>query len=229
MDHMQPRPMPHMSHMAPHDVQYIAERYQLLLQPISISNSLSTLTWTNCPPLSSSSKLQAFDSVPSPDHPRFTINRGTDPIPFRFPRDPSQFLPCPCLFSHRTITSMSCSQSNLPAYHPLPAYTAEPRRGYEQRILINETPNVPLSVPSPPRQWRDQFVKQSKSGGVTLKVSNQRPNVQFPIYHGGTNNPVRGCVDLAKTENVTSVELKECTISIQLSHLPRSRLRGYQS
>ena len=57
-------------------------------------------------------------------------------------------------------------------------------------------------------------MKQSKSGGVTLKVSNQRSNVQLPIYHGGTNNPIRGSVDLAKAENVTSVELKERTISI---------------
>jgi len=60
-------------------------------------------------------------------------------------------------------------------------------------------------------------VKHSKSGGITLKVSNQRSNVTLPIYHGGTNNPIRGCVDLAKTENVTSVELKECVISICLS------------
>ena len=111
---------------------------------------------------------------------------------------------------------MSCSQSDLSAYHPLPPYTAEPRRGYEQTLHMQETPIVPLSIPNPPRQWRDQFVKQSKSGGVTLKVSNQRYNVPFPIHHGGTKNPVRGCVDLAKTENVTSVELKERTLSIWL-------------
>lgn len=51
-------------------------------------------------------------------------------------------------------------------------------------------------------------MKQSKSGSVTLKVSNQRSNASLPIHHGGTNNPIRGYVDLAKTENVTSVELK---------------------
>lgn len=112
---------------------------------------------------------------------------------------------------------MSVSKSNQSDYHILPAYTAEPRRGHEQRLHVNDLPNVPLSVPSPPRQWRDQFVKHSKSGGVTLKVSDQRSNAPLPIYRGGGNNPIRGCVDLAKTENVTSVELKECVISIRLS------------
>jgi hypothetical protein len=122
---------------------------------------------------------------------------------------------------------MSASQSDTSAYRFLPAYTPEPRRGYEQRLLIHETPNVPLSVSSPPRQWRDQFVKQSKSGGVTLKVFNQRSNAPLPVCHGGTNNPVRGCVDLAKTEGVISVELKECVISTCLSFpLPRPPLLG---
>ena len=60
-------------------------------------------------------------------------------------------------------------------------------------------------------------MKQSKSGGVILKVSNQRSDVPLPIYHGGANNPLQGYVDLTKTENVTSVELKECVISIRLS------------
>jgi hypothetical protein len=112
---------------------------------------------------------------------------------------------------------MSASQVNLSAYHPPPAYTAEPRRGREQRLLIHDPSIIPLTVPSPPRQWRDQFVKHSKSGGVTLKVSNQRSHVPSPIHHGGTNDPIRGSVDLAKTENVTSVELKECVFSASLS------------
>jgi hypothetical protein len=43
--------------------------------------------------------------------------------------------------------------------------------------------------------------------------------VPLPIHHGGTNNPIQGCVDLAKTENVTSVELKECITSIRPSLL----------
>lgn len=112
---------------------------------------------------------------------------------------------------------MSISQSNLSTYHSLPAYTPEPREGYERRLHVRDSPNIPLSVPNPPRQWRDQFAKHSKSGGVTLKVSNQRSNVPLPIYQGGTNNPIQGCVDLAKTENVTSVELKERVIFICLS------------
>ena len=111
---------------------------------------------------------------------------------------------------------MSISQSSLSTYHPPPAYTPEPRRGYEQRLHVRDSLNVPISIPGPPRQWRDQFVKHSKSGGVILKVSNQRSDVPLPVYHGGTNNPLQGYVDLAKTENVTSVELKECVISICL-------------
>ena len=112
---------------------------------------------------------------------------------------------------------MSVSQSNLSIYHSPPPYTPEPRKGYEQRLHVHDSAGVPPFIPSPPRRWQDQFVKHSKSGGITLKVSNQRSNVTLPIYHGGTNNPIRGCVDLAKTENVTSVELKECVISICLS------------
>ncbi|KAF9646697.1 hypothetical protein BDM02DRAFT_3099426 [Thelephora ganbajun] len=113
---------------------------------------------------------------------------------------------------------MSASQSNLSAYYSLPAYTAEPRRGHEQRLLVHDPPNVPLSIPSPPRQWQDQFVKHSKSGGVTLKVYNQRSDVPFPTYHGGANNSIRGCVDLAKTENVTCIDLKECLEGRLLLH-----------
>jgi len=109
---------------------------------------------------------------------------------------------------------MFTSQPDLPTYHPLPAYTAEPRRGHEHRLLVHDPPNVPLSVPSPPRQWREQFVKHSKSGGVTLKVSNQRSNAPLPVHHGGTTSPIQGSVDLAKTENVTSVDLKECVVPI---------------
>ena len=117
---------------------------------------------------------------------------------------------------------MSTSQLDLPTYPPLPAYTAEPRRGHEQRLLVHDPPNIPLSVTSPPRQWREQFVKHSKSGGVTLKVSNQRSNVPLPVHCGGTNSPIQGSVDLAKTENVTSVDLKECAIPICLSPAPIS-------
>jgi len=115
---------------------------------------------------------------------------------------------------------MSTSQMDLPTYHPLPAYTAEPRRGHEHRLLVHDLPNIPVSVASPPRQWREQFVKHSKSGGVTLKVSNQRSNVSLPVHYGGTNNPIQGSVDLAKAENVTSVDLKECVVPIRLFPFP---------
>lgn len=104
---------------------------------------------------------------------------------------------------------MSFSESDLSAYHYLPAYTAEPRKGYERRLHIHGSPP---SIPDPQREWRGQFVKRSKSGGITFKISNQKPNAPLPVYYGGLDNPIRGCVDLAKTENVTSVELKECLV-----------------
>jgi len=59
-------------------------------------------------------------------------------------------------------------------------------------------------------------VKHSKSGGITLKISSQRSNAPLPVHHGGANNPIQGSVDLAKTENVTSVDLKECVVPICL-------------
>ena len=74
-------------------------------------------------------------------------------------------------------------------------------------------------------------MKHSKSGGVTLRISNQRSNVPSPVHQGGTNNTIRGSVDLAKVENVTSVDLKECAVSICLSpSCPISSLgMGYKS
>ena len=119
---------------------------------------------------------------------------------------------------------MPTSRSNLSTHHPLPAYTAEPRRGHEHRLLIHDPPNVPLSVPDSSRQWREQFAKHSKSGGVTLKISNQRSNVPLPVHLGGSNNPIQGSVDLTKTENVTSVDLKECATFICLAFSHRSPL-----
>ena len=90
------------------------------------------------------------------------------------------------------------STLSLPTYFgpfPLsraPSYTAETRNA-----LVNARGRGygPLSR---------SFIKESKSGGVILRLSGQEDNVVLPVY----GNRVEGSVELSKTDVVESVELK---------------------
>ncbi|KAF8158178.1 hypothetical protein B0H34DRAFT_707732 [Crassisporium funariophilum] len=93
------------------------------------------------------------------------------------------------------------STANLPAYvnpslHRTPSYAEEPRE-YEQRIALADRLR-----PRP----SGNFVKQSKGGGASLRLSAQEDDVALPVY--GSGGLVEGTVDLSKTESVTSVEVK---------------------
>ncbi len=94
----------------------------------------------------------------------------------------------------------------FPTYTRTPAYTAEPQ-GYEQRLALNRVQARPSG----------DFVKSSKSGGISLRLTSQDRNAELPIY--GCSSSVEGVVHLSKPDNVTAVELKVCPTLILLVSL----------
>jgi len=89
------------------------------------------------------------------------------------------------------------STASLPVYQGLPSYTAEPRWS-ERRIALNQ--------PYRPTRYSAEFVKQSRNGGVSLRLAQHENNLDAPAYGGG--EVIKGTVELLKTDNVTSVEVK---------------------
>ncbi|KAH9841351.1 uncharacterized protein C8Q71DRAFT_325791 [Rhodofomes roseus] len=95
------------------------------------------------------------------------------------------------------------SASSLPAYRPSsfarspasPVYTPEPQ-AYEQRLALNRVRERPST----------EFVKQSKTGGLSLRLSEQEDNATLPAY--GCGDSVEGTVDLAKPESANCVEVR---------------------
>jgi len=95
------------------------------------------------------------------------------------------------------------SASSLPAYRPpsfarspaSPVYTPEPQ-AYEQRLALNRIRERPST----------EFVKQSKTGGVSLRLSEQEDNASLPVY--GCGDSVEGTIDLAKPESASGVEVR---------------------
>ncbi|OCH92618.1 hypothetical protein OBBRIDRAFT_865684 [Obba rivulosa] len=92
------------------------------------------------------------------------------------------------------------STTSLPSYVSpsltrIPSYSAEPH-AFEQRLALSGLRQRPTG----------DFVKQSKSGGVRLRLTEQEDNVSLPVYGNGA--AVEGTVNLAKPENVTSVEVQ---------------------
>jgi hypothetical protein len=94
---------------------------------------------------------------------------------------------------------------SLPTYSSLPSYTAEPGSS-ERRIALNN--------PSRSR-YRGYFIKQSRNGAVSLRLYRQANHINTPVY--SREEVIRGAVELAKTDNITSVEVKVQRISLNLS------------
>ncbi|KAF4617594.1 hypothetical protein D9613_005955 [Agrocybe pediades] len=92
------------------------------------------------------------------------------------------------------------STTSLPSYIApsltTPTYSAEPHF-LEQRLALAERIRHRPS---------GDFVKESKSGGVRLRLSAQEQNATLPIY--GSSDTVKGVVELSKTTGVTSVEVQ---------------------
>ncbi|CAA7262955.1 unnamed protein product [Cyclocybe aegerita] len=93
------------------------------------------------------------------------------------------------------------STASLPSYvapsvNRIPSYSAEPHN-HEQRIALADRLR-----PRP----SGTFIKESKGGGVRLRLNAQEDNAPLPIY--GAGSQVEGYVDLSKLEGITSVEVK---------------------
>lgn len=103
------------------------------------------------------------------------------------------------------------STASLPSYPvPLspsesfsrtPSYSAEPGL-YEQRLGLN-TRLLP--------HYTGTFVKSSKSGDAKLRLTAQQDGVDLPVY--GLGSVVEGTVELTKTDNISTVEVKVTPLS----------------
>ncbi|KAI0064109.1 hypothetical protein BV25DRAFT_1869547 [Artomyces pyxidatus] len=90
------------------------------------------------------------------------------------------------------------STLSLPSYTPdhnhSPAYSAEPQQ-YERRLLV------------PPRQRpSSEFVKQSRSGELSLRLAAQVDGVTTPMY--ALRELVEGTVEIAKPDGLAYVAVK---------------------
>ncbi|THH20590.1 hypothetical protein EW146_g783 [Bondarzewia mesenterica] len=95
------------------------------------------------------------------------------------------------------------STASLPSYAPpeftrSPSYTEEPQ-GHERRLAHATRPTYPSRPLS-------DFVKQSKSGGLSLRLSEQADGVRAPVY--GVRSPIEGTVELAKVDGLAYVAIK---------------------
>ena len=92
------------------------------------------------------------------------------------------------------------STTSLPSYTaPLlgrtPSYTAEPQ-AFEQRLALN------VLRPRP----SGEFTKQSKGGGLSLRLFAQEDGATLPTYGHGAS--IDGTIEIAKPEGVNAVEVK---------------------
>ncbi|KAG1843000.1 hypothetical protein DFJ58DRAFT_805244 [Suillus subalutaceus] len=78
-----------------------------------------------------------------------------------------------------------------------PTYTAAPR-AHEYRL----THNTRLNPNRSPRE----FVKQSRNGGVSLRLAGQDGHLTLPVYGYGAS--VEGTLDVHKRDGITSVEVQ---------------------
>ncbi|KAJ7368594.1 hypothetical protein DFH08DRAFT_831772 [Mycena albidolilacea] len=83
-----------------------------------------------------------------------------------------------------------------PSFSRTPSYSAEPGI-YEQRLALNAR-----SLP----QATGNFTKSSRSGNAKLRLIAQENNIDLPVY--GSGGIVEGTVELTKTENISTVELR---------------------
>ncbi|PPQ75815.1 hypothetical protein CVT24_002677 [Panaeolus cyanescens] len=95
------------------------------------------------------------------------------------------------------MSTLSLSSYAPPSINATPAYTAEPQ-DFEQRIALADRLR--------PRPAGNFIIKNSKKGEVTLRLNAQEEDAVLPVY--GSGGLVEGAVELAKTDGVTSVEVK---------------------
>ncbi|KAH7885431.1 hypothetical protein F5I97DRAFT_2033493 [Phlebopus sp. FC_14] len=97
------------------------------------------------------------------------------------------------------------SLPSYPAQLHSPSYTAAPQ-AHEYRLALNAR----LRANRPP----GEFVKQTKNGGLSLRLLGQDDSASLPVY--GLGGSVQGTVELNKTEGITSVEVQiEGTLKLE--------------
>ncbi|KDR82877.1 hypothetical protein GALMADRAFT_238510 [Galerina marginata CBS 339.88] len=94
------------------------------------------------------------------------------------------------------MSTVSLPSYIAPSLNQIPSYSAEPH-SYEQRLALGDRLRARPS---------GNFIKQSKGGGIRLRLSAQENNVALPIY--GSTDVVEGTVELSRPEAVTSVEVQ---------------------
>lgn len=95
------------------------------------------------------------------------------------------------------MSTVSLPSYIAPSLNRIPSYTAEPGN-FEHRIALGDRLRIRPS---------GNFIKESKGGGVRLRLSSQEENIALPLY--GASDVVEGVVELSKPEGVTSVEVQE--------------------
>ncbi|KAJ7653481.1 hypothetical protein B0H17DRAFT_1100695 [Mycena rosella] len=83
-----------------------------------------------------------------------------------------------------------------PSYSRAPSYSVQPGL-FEQRLALNAR-----TLPRP----TGNFVKSSKGGDAKLRLSAQQDEIDLPVY--GAGGVVEGTVELAKTDNISTVEVE---------------------
>lgn len=78
-----------------------------------------------------------------------------------------------------------------------PTYTATPQ-AHEHRLAYNTRLN--------PNRSPREYVKQTRNGGVSLRLAGQDDQLTFPVY--GYGAAVEGTLDIHKRDGITSVEVQ---------------------
>src|SRR5712671_878432 len=87
-----------------------------------------------------------------------------------------------------------------------PSYSAQPHL-HETRLAEGHLPSPYSVTPSmAPRRPAAEFVKDSRRGGLRLRLSGQASNVTVPVF--GIREPVEGAVELLKPEGLVFVAVR---------------------
>jgi hypothetical protein len=101
-----------------------------------------------------------------------------------------------------------------PSYSRTPSYSVEPGL-FEQRLALNAR-----LLPQP----TGNFVKSSKGGDAKLRLTAQEDKVDLPVY--GSGGLVEGTVELAKTDNISTVEVKVIVLTLVGRRLTNHRSKA---
>ncbi|KAI0027740.1 hypothetical protein K488DRAFT_60566 [Vararia minispora EC-137] len=97
------------------------------------------------------------------------------------------------------------STASLPTYTAPPDLTRTPSYAPEPRAEERRLAHAIVYQYNGRRRSAD-FIKQSKTGGMSLRLSDQIEGTNIPTY--GMRSPIEGSIELAKTEGLAFVAIK---------------------